>query len=85
MSSRFIPPYGGYKKLLSYQRAEIVYDATVYFCDHFVDRRSRTHDQMIQAARSGKQNIIEGSMAVARATRPSAKGSRTPIRRSPRM
>jgi four helix bundle suffix protein len=65
MSPRFIPPHGGYKKLLSYQRAEIVYDATVYFCDHFVDRRSRTHDQMIQAARSGKQNIIEGSMAAA--------------------
>jgi four helix bundle suffix protein len=59
----FIPKHGGYKKLLSYQKAEIVYDATVYFCDHFVDRRSRTHDQMIQAARSGKQNIIEGSMA----------------------
>lgn len=61
----FIPPHGGYKKLLSYQRAEIVYDATVYFCDHFIDRRSRTHDQMIQAARSGKQNIIEASMAAA--------------------
>jgi four helix bundle protein len=40
-----------------------VYDATVSFCDRFIDRRSRTHDQMIQAARSGKQNIIEGSMA----------------------
>lgn len=65
MSPKFIPPHGGYKKLLSYQRAEIVYDATVYFCDHFVDRRSRTHDQMIQAARSGKQNIVEGSMASA--------------------
>ncbi len=65
MHSRFIPPHGGYKKLLSYQRAEIVYDATVYFCDHFIDRRSRTHDQMIQAARSGKQNIIEASMAAA--------------------
>jgi four helix bundle suffix protein len=65
MSSRFIPPHGGYKTLLSYQRAETVYDATVYFCDHFVDRRSRTHDQMIQAARSGKQNIIEASMASA--------------------
>ncbi len=59
----FIPPHGGYQKLLSYQKAEIVYDATVYFCDHFIDRRSRTHDQMVQAARSGKQNIVEGSMA----------------------
>jgi four helix bundle suffix protein len=65
MSQGFIPPHGSYKKLLPYQKAEIVYDATVYFCDHFVDKRSRTHDQMIQAARSGKQNIIEGSMASA--------------------
>ena len=61
--SRLIPPHGGYQKLLSYQKAEIVFDATVYFCDHFIDRHSRTHDQMVQAARSGKQNIIEGSMA----------------------
>jgi len=43
--------------------AEIVYDATIVFCDRFIDRRSRTHDQMVQAARSGKQNIAEGSMA----------------------
>jgi four helix bundle suffix protein len=63
MSGGFIPPHGGYQKLLSYQKAEIVYDATVSFCDRFIDRRSRTHDQMIQAARSGKQNIVEGSMA----------------------
>jgi four helix bundle suffix protein len=58
-----IPPHGGYRELKSYQNAEIVYDATVRFCDRFVDRRSRTHDQMVQAARSGKQNIAEGSMA----------------------
>lgn len=63
MPEGFIPPHGGYHKLLSYQKAEIVYDATVYFCDRFIDRRSRTRDQMVQAARSGKQNIIEGSMA----------------------
>jgi four helix bundle suffix protein len=63
MPEGFIPVHGGYQKLLSYQKAEIVYDATVYFCDRFIDRRSRTHDQMVQAARSGKQNIIEGSMA----------------------
>jgi len=63
MTEGFIPPHGGYQKLLSYQKAEIVYDATVYFCDRFIDKRSRTYDQMIQAARSGKQNIIEGSMA----------------------
>jgi four helix bundle suffix protein len=43
--------------------AEIVYDATVVFCDRFIDRRSRTHDQMVQAGRSGKQNIAEASMA----------------------
>src|SRR5215813_9818910 len=65
MSDGFIPKHGGYKKLLSYQKAEIVYDATVYFCNRFIDKRSRTHDQMVQAARSGKQNVIEGSMASA--------------------
>jgi len=65
MRAGFIPRHGGYKNLRSYQKAEIVYDATVCFCDRFIDRRSRTHDQMIQAARSGKQNIIEGSMASA--------------------
>lgn len=59
---RIIPPHGGYEKLKSFQMAEIVYDATVRFCDRFIDRRSRTHDQMVQAARSGKQNIAEGSM-----------------------
>ncbi|MBI5194818.1 MAG: four helix bundle protein [Nitrospirae bacterium] len=58
-----IPPHGGYRNLKSYQTAEIVYDATVVFCDRFIDKRSRTHDQMVQAARSGKQNIAEGSMA----------------------
>ncbi len=65
MTEGFITPHGGYQKLLSYQKAEIVYDATVYFCGRFIDKRSRTHDQMIQAARSGKQNIVEGSMASA--------------------
>jgi four helix bundle suffix protein len=60
---RVIPPHGGYRDLKSYQMAEIVYDATVAFCGRFIDRRSRTHDQMVQAARSGKQNIAEGSMA----------------------
>lgn len=65
MGNGFIPKHGGYEKLLSYRKAEVVYDATVWFCDRFVDKRSRTHDQMIQAARSGKQNIIEGSMASA--------------------
>jgi len=60
---RLIPPHGGYKNLKSFQTAEIVYDATVAFCDRFVDKRSRTHDQMVQAARSGRQNIAEGSQA----------------------
>lgn len=63
MSEGFIPVHGGYQNLLSYQKSQIVYDATIYFCDRFIDRRSRTHDQMVQAARSGKQNIVEGSMA----------------------
>ena len=62
-SSGLIAPHGGYRGLKSYQNAEIVYDATVRFCDRFVGRQSRTHDQMVQAARSGKQNIAEGSMA----------------------
>ncbi|MBI4621992.1 MAG: four helix bundle protein [Verrucomicrobia bacterium] len=57
----FIPPHGGYQKLKSYQMSELVYDATVKFCDRFIDPRSRTHDQMVQAARSGNKNIAEGS------------------------
>ena len=60
-----IPPHGGYRKLRSFQSAQLVYDATVVFRDRFVDKRSRTHDQMVQAARSGVQNIAEGSMASA--------------------
>lgn len=59
--SGFIPPHGGYEKLHSFQKARIVYDATVYFCKRFIDLRDRTFDQMVQAARSGKQNIVEGS------------------------
>jgi four helix bundle suffix protein len=62
-SPRIIPPHGGYRELQSYRMAEIVFDGTAAFCERFVDRRSRTHDQMVQAARSGKQNIAEGSMA----------------------
>ena len=59
----FIDPHGGFRNLKSYQMTEIVYDATVAFCDRFISRFSRTHDQMVQAARSGKQNIAEGSVA----------------------
>lgn len=62
-SPHLIPPHGGYRDLKSYQMSEIIYDATVAFCDRFIDKRSRTHDQMVQAARSGKQNIAEGSVA----------------------
>jgi four helix bundle protein len=61
----FIPRHGGYRNLLSYRKAEIIYDATLYFTGRFFDKRDRTVDQMVQAARSGKQNIIEGSMASA--------------------
>jgi four helix bundle suffix protein len=58
-------PHGGYERLRSYKVAEAVYDATVVFCDRFIDKRSRTHDQMVQAARSGVRNISEGSGAAA--------------------
>jgi len=58
-----IPKHGGYRKLKSFQLAQLVYDVTVRFCDRYIDKRSRTHDQMVQAARSGVQNIAEGSQA----------------------
>lgn len=57
-------PHGGYRRLRSFQVTEIIYDGTVAFCQRFVDKRSRTHNQMVQAARSG-QNIAEGSRASA--------------------
>ena len=69
MPEGFIPPHGGYENLLSFRKARVVYDATVRFCERFVDPRSRTHDQMVQAARSGKQNILEGSQASGTSTR----------------
>ena len=56
-----IPKHGGYRKLRSFQIAQLVYDVTVRFCDRYIEKRSRTHDQMVQAARSGVQNIAEGS------------------------
>lgn len=64
---------GGYRKLHSFQRATVIYDGTVMFCDRFLDKRSRTVDQMVQAARSGRQNIAEGSRA-------SASSSQTELR-----
>jgi four helix bundle protein len=60
---RFIPPHGGYQDLLSFQKARIVYDGTVRFCERFLKKSDRTYDQMVQAARSGKQNILEASEA----------------------
>lgn len=58
-----IPPHGGYQHLKCFQIAQLAFDVTVRFCDRFINRRSRTHDQMVQAARSGVQNIAEGSQA----------------------
>jgi four helix bundle suffix protein len=58
-----IPKHGGYRKLKSFQIGQLIYDLTVRFCDRYIDKRSRTHDQMVQAARSGVQNIAEGSQA----------------------
>jgi len=63
MTEGFIPAHGGYKKLLSYQKAEIVYDATVYSCGRFLEKRDRTYDQMIVIfcapanMRNGQRNI----------------------------
>lgn len=65
INNGFIKPHGGYRKLLSFQKAEIIYDATIYFTNRFFSKYDRTASQMVQAARSGKQNIAEGSMASA--------------------
>jgi four helix bundle suffix protein len=62
-SEKLIPLHGGYRKLKSFQVAQLVYDVTVRFCERYVPKRSRTNDQMVQAARSGVQNIAEGSQA----------------------
>lgn len=59
----FIPKYGGYKSLITYQKSEVIYDGTIYFTRRFFHKYDRTIDQMVQAARSGKQNIAEASMA----------------------
>jgi four helix bundle suffix protein len=59
----FIPPHGNYQELLSYRKAEVVYDLTYRFCQRFLTKGDRTIDQMVQAARTGKQNIVEGSKA----------------------
>lgn len=61
--SELIPRRGNYKKLISYQKADVIFQITYYFCEHYIAKADRTRDQMIQAARSGKQNIIEGCAA----------------------
>lgn len=60
---KLIPLHGGYRNLKSFQVAQLAYDVTVRFCDRYIEKRSRTRDQMVQAARSGVQNIAEGSQA----------------------
>lgn len=60
---KLIPPHGGYRKLKDFHLAQLIYDVTVRFCDRYIDKRSRTHDQVVQAARSGGKNIAEGSQA----------------------
>jgi four helix bundle suffix protein len=62
-SKGFIPLHGGYKNLITYQKSEVIYDGTIYFTKRFFHKYDRTIDQMVQAARSGKQNIVEASMA----------------------
>ena len=65
MSEPLLPRVGNYKKLLSYQKSNVIFEMTYYFCHTYMQRGDRTIDQMVQAARSGKQNIIEGSAASA--------------------
>ncbi len=59
-----IPKRGGYRKLKSFQMAQLAYDVIVRFCNRYIDKRSRTHDQMVEAARSGVRNIAEGSQII---------------------
>ena len=61
--SLILPPRGDYQTLLSYQKSEVIYQITYRFCQRFLKKGDRTVDQMVQAARSGKQNIVEGSKA----------------------
>lgn len=63
MTEPLIPKHGGYRRLISFQVAQLAFDVTVRFCDRYIDKKSRTRDQMVQAARSGVQNIAEGSQA----------------------
>lgn len=63
MLDQLIPHRGNYKQLLSYQKTNVIFCLTYYFVEHYLQKGDRTYDQMLQAARSGKQNIIEGSAA----------------------
>lgn len=65
MAEPLIPKHGGYRRLITYRLGMLIYDATVAFCARYIDRRDRTHDQMVQAARSGVANIVEVSEAAA--------------------
>ena len=60
---QLVPNHGNYKKLISYQKTNVIFCLTYYFVEHYLQKGDRTYDQMLQAARSGKQNIIEGSAA----------------------
>ena len=64
-SEHLLLPHGGYSKLVTYKLGLLIYDATAAFCEHYFDRKDRTFDQMVQAARSGVANIVEGSEASA--------------------
>ena len=64
-NEHLLPPHGGYSRLVTYKLGNLIYDATAAFCEHFIDRKDRTYDQMVQAARSGVANIVEGSQASA--------------------
>lgn len=61
--TNLLPPSGNYKELISYRKADVIYQITYFFCSRYLQKGDRTIDQMIQAARSGKQNIIEGCAA----------------------
>ena len=67
--NRLIPNTGNYKRLISYQKADVIYQLTFDFCNRFLNKGDRTIDQMIQAARSGKQNIVEGCAASSTSTK----------------
>ncbi len=62
MHARIVNSNSNYTELLCYKKAVVIYDLTHHFCARFIDTHDRTFDQMIQAARSGKQNIVEGTV-----------------------